>query len=437
MLKVAKFGGSSVASAEQFSKVKKIMTSDPARRVAVVSAAGKRTGSDHKMTDLLYLTQAHLKYGVSADEILGTIKARLIEIKNDLNLDYDLETEFDAFASKLNKDSNVDEIVSRGEFFTSKLMAAYLGFSFVDAKDCVFFNYEGKIDEEKTYAAISDALEKYGKIVIPGFYGSLPDGKIKVMTRGGSDISGALAAAAIHADVYENWTDVSGILMADPKIVKDPKPIVNITYGELQELATMGASVLHEDAVKPVRVAGIPLNIRNTNEPEAPGTMIVGKVDEEAAGDRFITGLAGKKNHTILTVKKEDTENTFPFRHTIKILDRYNIPLENVTLGRDSFAIVVPSDKLEDRLYDVLTAIKTESMADEIQVQDKIALVAAVGRKMGYKPGVSGKIFGALGENNVNIKTIKQGSDELSIMIGVSNDDFETAIRVLHDAFAG
>lgn len=437
MIKVAKFGGSSVADAKQFQKVKDIVKSDKSRNVIIISAAGKRTSNDYKMTDLLYLTQAHLKYGVAADDIINTLHERFLEIQTELGIKLDVAKEFDEYASKLTKETPVDEIVSRGEYFSSRLMAEFIGYTFVDAAKVIFFGYDGKLDKEKTYKAIEEAVKANSNVVIPGFYGSLPNGKIKVMTRGGSDITGALAAAAIKADVYENWTDVSGILMADPKIVDKPAPIERITYNELQELASMGASVLHEDAVAPVREAGIPLNIRNTNDPSADGTMIVDKVREEKDSDKFITGLAGKKNYTILTIKKADIENTFPFRHSLKILDRYGIPAEHVTIGQNSFSFVVPSDVLEDKLYDVLTDIKNESQVDDIDVQDKIALVAAVGRKMGFKPGISGMLFGALGDNKVNIRTIKQSADELSIVLGVSNEDFEKAIRVLYEKFAG
>ena len=282
MIKVAKFGGSSVAGAEQFQKVRDIVLSDPARRIVITSAAGKRSAEDHKLTDLLYLCHAHITYGVSCGDIVGTIRQRFVEIRDTLGLHFDVESEFDALAARLNRDMSVDELVSRGEYFTSRLMAEYLGYRFVDAADCVFFGFDGQIDREKTYAAIREAMESYGNILIPGFYGKLPTGKIKTMSRGGSDISGALAAAAVDADVYENWTDVSGILMADPRIVDNPAPIAKITYAELQELAFMGASVLHEDSILPVKEKGIALNIRNTNRPEDAGTMIVDGVDEEA-----------------------------------------------------------------------------------------------------------------------------------------------------------
>ena len=300
MLKVTKFGGSSVAGSEQFKKVKAIVEADEARKIVIVSAAGKRDSSDHKFTDLLYLCDAHLTYGVSCAEILAEIRERLTGIASDLGLHYDVGADFDAFAARLKKGFPVDELVSRGEYFTAKLMAEFLGYAFVDASECIFFTYEGVLDKEKTYFAVSNAVEKYGRVLIPGFYGSLPTGKIRVMSRGGSDITGAVAAAAAHADVYENWTDVSGILMADPRIVKDPKPIPKITYNELHELAYAGASVLHEDSVAPCMEAGIPLNIRNTNAPNDPGTLIVGSVEEEEPEDeRFITGITGRRNFDI------------------------------------------------------------------------------------------------------------------------------------------
>ena len=284
MLKAVKFGGSSVAGAEQFEKVKHIIEADASRRVVVVSAAGKRSSDDHKLTDLLYLCHAHLTYGVSCDEIMDTIEQRFVQIRDALGLSLDVEGEMARLRGRLNRDMSVDELVSRGEYFTARLMAEYLGFAFIDAADCVFFGYDGQLDRERTDRAVADALQANGKILLPGFYGRLPNGKVKVMSRGGSDITGALAAAAVGADVYENWTDVSGILMADPRIVDNPRPIEKITYAELRELAFMGASVMHEESIQPVKEKGIALNIRNTNRPEDPGTMIVG--DAEDRGER-------------------------------------------------------------------------------------------------------------------------------------------------------
>ena len=436
MLKVAKFGGSSVAGAEQFRKVKNIIEADPARRVVVVSAAGKRSAGDHKLTDLLYLCHAHLSYGVSCDDILQTIEQRFAEIRTELGLRFDAEGEMKKLAAGLSRDTSVDELVSRGEYFTARLMAEYLDYRFVDAADCVFFGYDGQIDRDRTDRAIAEALAAHGRILIPGFYGRLPTGKIKVMSRGGSDITGALAAAAVDADVYENWTDVSGILMADPRIVPDPRPIAKVTYAELRELAYMGASVMHEDSIQPVKDKGIALNIRNTNRPGDPGTLIVGEADDRDESERFITGIAGKRNFTIITVFKRGMNANATLCQALEIMDRYHAPVEHITLGLDSFALVSGTSAMGDALYDVLADIRKTCRPDDVRVQDEIALVAAVGRKMSSRPGISGRLFKALGDAGVNIRTIAQGADELAITVGVENRDFETAIRVLYDGFA-
>ena len=439
MLKVAKFGGSSVAGAEQFKKVKAIIEADPARRIVVSSAAGKRNSSDHKLTDLLYLCHAHITYGVSCEDIIATIRSRFAEIRDALGLQYDVEGDFDKLLPRLNRDMGVDELVSRGEYFTSRLLAEYLGYRFVDAADCVFFGLDGQIDREKTYAAIGNALKEYDRILIPGFYGKLPTGKIKVMSRGGSDISGALAAAAVNADVYENWTDVSGILMADPRIVENPAPISTITYAELQELAFMGASVLHEDSISPVKEKGIALNIRNTNRPQDPGTMIVDEVAEGGSDEeeRFITGIAGRRDFTILTIKKRSMNASLCLRQTLEILERYHVPVEHITLGLDSLALVASTKALGDSVYDVIADIQKVVSPDDVNVKEGISLVATVGRKMTSRPGTSGRLFHALGKNGINIRTIAQGADELSIIVGVENADFEKAIRVIYERFAG
>lgn len=438
MLKTAKFGGSSVASAEQFRKVKDIINADPSRRIVISSAAGKRSGSDHKLTDLLYLCHAHITYGVGCEDILDTIESRFVEIRDALTLSYDVEKDFETLRAGLNKDTPVDFLVSRGEYFTSRLLAEYLGYEFIDAFDCIFFGFDGQIDTVRTYSAIKAALDKYERILIPGFYGRSPTGRVKVMSRGGSDISGALAAAASDSDVYENWTDVSGILMADPKIVSDPRPIAHLTYGELRELAFMGASVLHEESILPVREKGISLNIRNTNSPDEPGTMIVDRVDEnEPVEDSFITGIAGRRNFTIITVLKRNMNTSATLRTALEILDRYKAAVEHITLGLDSFAFVTATAALGDSVYDVISDIQKSCRPDDIQVQEGIALVAAVGRKMTSRPGTSGKLFKALGDKGINIRTIAQGADELSIIVGVDNNSFETAIQVLYSGFAG
>ena len=437
MLKAAKFGGSSVAGAGQFQKVKEIVQSDPDRRIIVVSAAGKRDGKDHKITDLLYLCNAHRTYGVSCEEILQEIEERFRQIRDELGLSFDIQGEFALLREKLNKGMNVDELVSRGEYYTARLMAEYLGLPFVDAADCVFFGMDGQLDREKTYQAIAAAYAEHGAMVLPGFYGRIPTGRIRLMPRGGGDITGALAAAAVGADVYENWTDVSGILMADPRIVKDPKPIREMTYGELRELAFMGASVLQEDSILPVREKGIPLNIRNTNEPEAPGTMIRERIDETQGEDRFITGIAGRRGFTILTVTKHNMEQSVSLSRALTILDQYHAKVEHITLGLDSFALVVSTAALGDAVFEVIADIKKNCRPDDVDIKDGIALVASVGRKMTFRPGVSGRLFKAIGEAGVNIRTIAQGADELAIVIGVEEEDYETAIRIMYEGFAG
>lgn len=437
MLKTVKFGGSSVAGAEQFRKVKAIVEKDPSRRVVVISAAGKRNSADHKLTDLLYLCHAHLTYGVSCDDIFETITERFVEIRDELGLTWKVEDELADLKKRLNKNFPVDELVSRGEYFTAKLMAEYLGYTFVDAASCIFFGYDGKFDIEKTYATIDSCLKTNGKIVIPGFYGSLPTGKIKVMTRGGGDVTGALAAAAVGADVYENWTDVSGILMADPRIVKDPSPISKITFGELRELAFMGASVLHEDSVMPVKEKGIPLNIRNTNRPDDAGTMIVEKVSSKEVTDRFITGIAGRRNFNILTVRKHNMNTSETLRNVLEIMERVHVPVEHITLGLDSFAVVFSEASAAESLYDIIGDIQKICAPVDVKVQDNIALIAAVGRKMTSRPGIAGSLFKALGDNKINIRTIAQGADELAIIVGVDNTQYEDAIRVMYDGFAG
>ena len=438
MLKVAKFGGSSVASASQFRKVKDIILSDPSRRLVVVSAAGKRDSKDHKITDLLYLCHAHLTYGVSCDEIFDKISSRFIEIRDDLGLSFRIEDELEALRGRLNKDFSVDELVSRGEYLTSRLMAEYLGYSFLDASKCIFMDYDGRFIPEKIAKAVKEVLNDEKGVVIPGFYGVLPSGKIKVMSRGGSDITGSLVAAACNADLYENWTDVSGILMADPRIVDNPSPISEITFAELRELAYMGASVLHEDSVAPVKEIGIPLNIRNTNDPSHPGTMIVDKAGgNEFDQDRFITGISGKRNFIILTVSKRINGSNETLRDVLEILDRHKVHAEHISMGIDQFALVLSQTSIGDSLYEIIGDIRAKCSPDDVSVQDNIALVAAVGRKMIFRPGISGKLFNALGKEGINIRTIAQGSDELAIIVGVDNSQFENTIRVLYHSFAG
>ena len=437
MLKVLKFGGSSMADAKQFEKVKSIVQADPSRKVVIVSAAGKRFSDDHKLTDLLYLCHAHLKYGVACDSVFDMIRSRYMEIRDELGLKTDLETEFDALRRKMDKGISQDELVSRGEYFAARLMADYLGYDFLDSELWLRFKLDGTVDQEVSYEALSRAASGR-RVVIPGFYGTMPDGSIKTFTRGGSDITGALAAAALDADVYENWTDVSGFLMADPRIVKDPLPIERITYSELRELSYIGAQVLHEGTIFPVREKNIPLNIRNTNQPDHPGTMIRESFDEpeEKAGSSFITGIAGRKDFSVITITKNGMSNEAGvLRRVLEILEKYQLVVEYLPSGIDSVSLVVAADKLRPCQYQILGEIQKALKPDTIHVTEDMAIVAAVGRKMAFKPGISGKIFAALGENGINIRMITQGPEELNIIVGVDNKDFAGAIRVLYDSF--
>ena len=438
MLKVTKFGGSSMADAGQYRKVRDIILADKGRRVVVVSAAGKRFSGDHKITDLLYLCHAHSQYGVDCGQIFDIITARYNEICKDLALDLDLDEEFAQLKVRLDKKKiSADELVSRGEYFSAKLMAAFLGYAFVDAADWIFFNLDGTVDKERSYTALKSLAKGHSGVVIPGFYGVMPDGCIKTFTRGGSDITGALAAAALDADVYENWTDVSGILMADPRIVDDPQSIPEVTYDELRELSYAGAQVLHPGTIFPVREKNIPVNIRNTNDPAAPGTMIQESFDTDADPDRVITGITGKKDFSIITMfKRGMTSQVGILRRLLTIMERHHISVDFVPNGIDNVSLVMPTETIAPKLYLILAEIQRDLEPDRLEVLDKIAIVAAVGHRMESRPGISGKIFAALGEAGINIKLINQGPDELNIIFGVENKDFATAIRVLYNSFA-
>ncbi len=438
MLKVTKFGGSSMADAGQYRKVKDIIFADRERRVVIVSAAGKRFSGDHKLTDLLYLCHAHIQYGVACDTVFEMITSRYIEIRDELNLKLDLESEFAQLKQRLEaKKVSQDELVSRGEYFSAKLMAAYLGFQFLDASEWVKFNLDGTVDQEVSYALFKEKADLSKGIVTPGFYGVMPNGTVKTFSRGGSDITGALAAAALDADVYENWTDVSGILMADPRIVNDPQPIPEVTYDELRELSYSGAQVLHEGSIFPVREKNIPLNIRNTNAPDDPGTIIQERFEEGHDPDRFITGITGMKDFSIISLSKKGMSNQVGVLHkALTVLVRHNISVDYVPNGIDNVSVVVATDALAPHLYAVLSEIQNEVEPDTLDVHDKIAVVAAVGRRMAYRPGISGKLFAALGEAGINIRMTNQGPDELNIIFGVDNADFQTAVRVLYDSFA-
>ncbi len=437
MLKVTKFGGSSMADAGQFKKVRDIVLSDPARKVVVVSAAGKRFKEDHKLTDLLYLCHAHTQYGVDCTPIFDMITSRYLEIRDELQLNLDLESEFAALKKRLDKKRvSQDELVSRGEYFSAKLLAAYLGYNFVDAADWVKFNMDGSVNCPASYEAFREAAQGDG-IVTPGFYGTMPGGHIKTLTRGGSDLTGAYAAAALDADVYENWTDVSGILMADPRIVENPQTIPYVTYDELRELSYSGAQVLHEGTIFPVREKGIPVNIRNTNDPQHPGTLIQESFDETSDDERFITGISGKKDFSIVHLSKRGLSNEVGLlRRILSVYERHNVSVVYVPNGIDSVSVVVETGHIEPALYTILAEIQQEIQPDTLTVIDELAVVTAVGRHMARTPGISGKLFGALGKAGINIRFITQSPDELNIIFGVENKDFKRSIQVLYDRFA-
>ena len=429
MLVVSKFGGSSLANATQFAKVKKIIDDDSLRKVVVVSAIGKEDKTDNKITDLLYLLSAHIRYGVDGSHLWEQIYNRYNKVKTDLGLSLDLEKEFIEIKNKLSHFYDESYLVSRGEYLSAKLMSEYLGYEFVDASKLFVFDYHGKIDLKKTNANINYYIKPHHKVVVPGFYGINPDGSIKLFSRGGSDVTGALLAAGLKASKYENFTDVDGILMADPKIINSPKQIQELNYDELRELSYMGASVIHEDTLFPVIEDNIPIHILNTNNPFGNGTIICKKASNQ---EQVITGITGKKNYHSLTVlKAKQADKLAIICDVLNIFKRYNIIVEHMPTSIDSFSIVFeecPSDKL----FVIISEIKGLENVIDVSVDNDIALVAIVGRNMVTKPGISGKIFGILGEANINIKMIAQGALELTIIIGVSNDNFNQTIQELY-----
>ena len=435
-MKVLKFGGSSMASAAQYAKVKAIVEADPARQVVVVSAAGKKDPNDHKITDLLYLCHAHIRYGVSCDPVFGMIADRYREIHRELGLGMDLEAELDAIRQAMDNGISEAELASRGEYLSARLMADYLGFDFVDATQWLRFRLDGTVDETVSYPALRE-LAAGRKIVIPGFYGAMPDGSIHTFSRGGSDITGALAAAALDAEVYENWTDVSGILMADPRIVENPESIPRVTYAELRDLSYLGAQVLHEDTIFPVAEKHIPVNIRNTNDPSHPGTVIMDQFEEDDdSSQRFITGIAGKKDYALLSIYKKGLSNEIgTMRKVFQIIENHKIPLEYTPNSIDTLCLVLPGPQLEKQQHSIISDLEEALHPDKIELTKGIAIIAAIGRKMANRPGIAGKVFSALGDEGINIRMISQGSREVNIILGVDNRDFVPAVRVLYNSF--
>ena len=434
-VKVVKFGGSSVADASQIKKTRSIIEADPDRRYVVVSAPGKRYSGDSKITDLLIMLKDVRDNNIPFEALLGPIKERYTNITDDLGIDVDLDAEFDEIRKNLNNGCSGNYVVSRGEYLSARLIAAYLGYTFVDTKNLILFDNKGRLLVEETNAALSAALKEHERAVIPGFYGSYAKtGEICLFSRGGSDVTGSLVARAAEASVYENWTDVSGMLMADPRIVDNPLPIKNISYMELRELSYMGASVMHEDAVFPARMSDIPINIRNTNKPEDPGTIISnGKSADDSS---LISGIAGKRDFTVISIYKNMMNNEVGFvRKALAIVEDAGVSFDHIPTGIDSLSMVIASSELEDKLDDILESFRVQLKPDDINVEDGIAMIAVVGRKMFRSVGTSARICGALASNGVNIRMLNQGTGEINVIVGVEAADFEKAIRAIYNEF--
>ncbi len=435
-VKVAKFGGSSVADAIQLTKMKQIIESDPARKYVVVSAPGKRYDGDSKITDLLYLCKTHIEHNVSYEQIFQVVCDRYMAIAINLGVKANLLAEFEKIKKNLQEGASADYIASRGEYLNAIVVAGFLGYDFVDTAGLIHFDKKGRLMAAETDRDLGAELAKHERAVLPGFYGSNPDGTIRTFSRGGSDITGSLVAKAVKADVYENWTDVSGFLIADPRIVENARPIKSISYMELRELSYMGASVLHEDAVYPARIGNIPINIRNTNIPDDEGTMITSATDGREK--RVITGIAGSRDFTVIALYKNMLARERGFiRKILGLLEDHDIPIEHLPTGIDTVSVVVSNKNLEGKLDDLLEEIQNTVKPDSIDVFDNMALVATVGSGMSRRPGVSAKLFGALADAGVNIRMIDQGSSEMNIIVGVENQDFEASIRAIYNAFEG
>lgn len=434
MNKVVKFGGSSLASAKQFKKVKDIIMADKSRRYVIPSAPGKRTTNDEKVTDLLYACYSAASEGRSYKKIFDAITARYEQIITGLDLNVNLDFEFKTIEENFLAKKGRDYAASRGEYLNGIIMAAYLGYEFIDAADVICFDADGSFLSEKTNQELAARLSKVSKAVIPGFYGSMPDGSVKTFSRGGSDITGSLVAKAVHADLYENWTDVSGFLVADPRIVDNPEPIETITYRELRELSYMGASVLHEEAIFPVRKEGIPINIRNTNRPSDPGTMIVESTLKRP--HYTITGIAGRKGFCAVNIEKAMMNAEIGFgRKVLDVFEKYGISFEHMPSGIDTMSIFVQQSLFEEHEQSVIAGIHRAVEPDHIELDSDLALIAVVGRGMKSARGTAGRIFSALAHARVNVKMIDQGSSELNIIVGVRNEDFETAVKAVYDIF--
>ncbi|MDO5560353.1 MAG: aspartate kinase [Oscillospiraceae bacterium] len=435
-VKVVKFGGSSLADANQFKKVADIIRSDSERRFVVPSAPGKRFKEDTKVTDMLYSCYELSSAGKDINEEFSKIKERYNGIINDLGIDLSLEKEFNEIEFCFKAKSGRDYAASRGEYLNGIVLAAYLGYTFIDAAEVIFFDDNGSFMLDKTITAIREKTENIENAVIPGFYGMTLNGTIKTFSRGGSDVTGSIVARAVRASIYENWTDVSGFLIADPRIVDNPDVIDTITYKELRELSYMGATVLHEDAIFPVRTAGIPINIRNTNDPTAAGTMIVPEDSGENSSKTTITGIAGKKGFCAINIEKAMMNSEIGFvKKILDILYNNHLSFEHIPSGIDTMSIVLSSAELEGKENLLLSQIRKEVQPDHLEVEHNIALLAVVGRRMYKTRGTAARVFAALAHNRINIKMIDQGSSEMNIIVGIGESDFEQAIRCIYEIF--
>lgn len=434
MIKVVKFGGSSLASAEQFKKVGDIIRADEGRKYVVPSAPGKRFSEDTKVTDMLYACYNAAVEGKKFSSQLSKIKDRYNEIIKGLGLSLSLDAEFQVIEKKFAEGAGSDYAASRGEYLNGIIMANYLGYEFIDSAEVIFFNEAGDFLAEKTNVVLAKRLKGVERAVIPGFYGAKESGEVKTFSRGGSDVTGSIVAKAVKADLYENWTDVSGFLVADPRIIDDPEVITTITYRELRELSYMGATVLHEDAIFPVRKEGIPINIRNTNAPEDEGTMIV---ESTCRRPKYtITGIAGKKGFVAVNIEKDMMNAEVGFgRKVLEAFEKHGISFEHVPSGIDTMTVFVQQSEFEGKEQAVLSEIHRLCSPDSIDLESDLALIAVVGRGMKATRGTAGRIFSALAHANVNVKMIDQGSSELNIIIGVSNKDFDSAIKAIYDIF--
>ena len=436
-VKVTKFGGSSLAEAACFQKVKEIVLADPTRKFVVPSAPGKRYPGDEKITDLLYLCYAKASQGIEFDKTFAEIADRYLGIERELGLNTHIGEELTAIQRNIENGASEDYAASRGEYLNGLLLADYLGFTFCDPAELICFHSDGTYDDETT-SKWTQNLMKQKNLVIPGFYGRKRDGSIKTFSRGGSDITGAIVARAVQADVYENWTDVSGFLMADPRIVDNPKAIEIVTYSELRELSYMGATVLHEDSIFPVRRAHIPINVRNTNRPEDEGTMVIpDSYLKYYKREGLLTGVAGRTGFTVITVYKDNMHNEVGFGYRLlRVLDRHNISFEHIPSGIDTMSLVISDERLKDNLEAVLREIQQECSPQSIELHSNMALVATVGKGMIRSLGVAARLFNALCEAGINVRMIDQGSSEMNIIVGVENDDLHNAVRAIYKAFA-